>query len=608
MLLVFLPPKPRSAGSRGTSSSGSASSGGSASKKKTEADLPVLSAKTQKLMNRLMMSDEYEIKPDYGFLNFLFQLSSKNKEKVTRRFGGYTIKKHVDHLQNFVTAIKSFIQYSPDEYKSQIATETALKFKFLRTVGRWTMKNLKGLQLDIEESKDDLTVPQLIPYVKELYKMLLTIYYIGEQAVANVIKEIFADLLAYPDIERNKVQTFAKQAMTEWVFVYNQIIKGTYPLLMRMCSTEYVEFPTFFTQQLTQILSFVGLSKFDVLLPEKKQKPQEEKKAEAEEKKKPEEKRHVAGEKDEVVSSGLKLLEQLFPSAGFENLSSHPDMYPYFQPLYNFEEGFNMLSPENGLQVTIVLLKVVDDLFHGCRNINFNIQSDEKLSALSDTITGVMADWGFYMDDLFIKNYGDYLKEFMNSFYTQPDYPSTQYGKENVNNLLWRAKLDFLPALKFSAPTLSKPRSDNKYRSLYSRTDYLRTVLTTLAHRIDENAPLKKPVDGVENPWARYTFDIPNVVSKRLDVLLGAKKDDSTTGATNANLIKYTLCIVAVLDWWINNPESPAYTTDAMHFYRAASDGSPEFSADLRSDQNALFAQGVKKAVAKAMGKDTSAN
>ena len=29
-----------------------------------------------------------------------------------------------------------------------------------------------------------------------------------------------------------------------------------------------------------------------------------------------------------------------------------------------------MLSQENGLQVTIVLLKIVDDLFHGCRNIN----------------------------------------------------------------------------------------------------------------------------------------------------------------------------------------------------------------------------------------------
>ena len=100
------------------------------------------------------------------------------------------------------------------------------------------------------------------------------------------------------------------------------------------------------------------------------------------------------------------------------------------------------------------------------------------------------------------------------------------------------------------------------------------------------------------NPWDRYEFDIPNIVSKRMDVLLGAKKDDKTTAATNSNLIKYTMCVIAVLDWWINNPDTPAYTTDSMRFYRMAPDGSPEFSAEVRSDQNQLFADAIKKAVA----------
>ena len=66
------------------------------------------------------------------------------------------------------------------------------------------------------------------------------------------------------------MQTLAKQGITEWIYVYNQIIKGMYPLLMRMCSSEYVEFPRFFTAQIVQILDFLGLSKFDLLLPEKK--------------------------------------------------------------------------------------------------------------------------------------------------------------------------------------------------------------------------------------------------------------------------------------------------------------------------------------------------
>ncbi|MBQ1661011.1 MAG: hypothetical protein II054_00780, partial [Treponema sp.] len=237
-------------------------------------------------------------------------------------------------------------------------------------------------------------------------------------------------------------------------------------------------------------------------------------------------------------------------------------------------------------------------LFHGCRNINFNLKADEKLGMLQDSMSNVMADWGFYLEDLFYKKLGDYLRNFMNSLYSQADYPTTNYGKENINNILWREKFYFLPNLQFSAPTLTKPRNDSKYEPLYNRTDYIRTVFTVLARRIDENAGSKKPVLGVMNPWDRYVFDIPNVVSKRLDVLLGAKKDDRSTAATNANLIKYTLCIVAVLDWWINNPDTPAYTTDSADFYRKSPDGSPEFSAEVRDDQNQLFAEAVKKAVA----------
>ncbi len=570
--------------------------------RKTDEDLPAITSHNLKLMNRLMQSEEYNLKPDFGFFNFIFGLSSKNRERVTREFGEYTIKQHVEHMQAFISTLKSFIQIAPATYKAKIAAETDLKFKFLRTVGKWTMRNIKMLALTLEDQAADLTVPMLIPFVKAVYHELITIYYIGEQQVPALIKEVYADISAYPAIDSSKVQTLAKQGITEWIYVYNQIIKGMYPLLMRMCSSEYVEFPRFFTAQIVQILDFLGLSKFDLLLPEKKKKVNEEaqrEKEEEERRKQEEAAKPVAGKKDEIVEAGLKILEQLFPDAGFSNLDSHPDMFPYFQPLYKFNDGFNMLNPHNGLQVAIVLIKIIDDLFHGCRNINFNLKADEKLGYMDDSITDVMGDWGFYIDDTFEKNYAEYLRNFMNTLYTQSDYASTNYGKELINTMFWGQKLYFLPHLKFNAPTLSKPRSDNKFTPIYNRTEYIRKVFTVLARRIDENAQAKKPVLGIINTWERYNFEIPNIISKRLDVLLGAKRPDDTTAATNANLIKYTLCIVAVLDWWLNNPESPAYTADSKDFYRTSgNNGAPEFSVPERTDQNQLFADGVKKAIA----------
>lgn len=577
------------------------SSPSSSKRKKTDEELPALTARDLKLIDKVMMSEEYDIKPNFGFFNMLFRMSQKNREKVTKKFGEYTVKKHVEHMQAFISTIKSFIQLAPDSYKSKIATETDLKFKFLRTIGKWTMRDIKVLALDVENAADNLTVAMLIPFVRAVYHELITIYYIGEQQIPSLIKEIYNDITAYPEIDKNKMQLFAKQGITEWIYIYNQIIKGMYPLLMRMCSSEYVEFPRFFTAQIANILQFVNHTKFDLLLPEKnKKKPEEDKKKKEEEaKKKAEENRHVAGKKDELVMAGLKLLEQLFPRGGFSSLDAHPDLFPYFQPLYDFADGFNMLHPENPLQVTIVLVRIIEDFFQGCRNVEFNVKADEKLSALPDDFNLALTEWASYHEDLFDKKYGDYFRNYVNSLYSQKDYAKTQYGKETLNNFLWRAKYYFLPHYKFNAPILNKPSNDSRYRLLSSRTDYLRTVFTTFAQRIDENIASKGTVLGVLNPWDRYVFDLPNVVSKRLDVLLGARRPDESTAATNANLIKYTLCMIAVLDWWVNNPSSPAYSSSSEYQYRISEkDGAPEFSVPVRNDQNSLFTENLKKTMA----------
>lgn len=572
---------------------------GDAKKQKTSGDLPAISAKEIKLMNKAMMSSEYAIKPDFGLFNFIYHLNVKNRERVSKAFTEYSVKKHVEHMQAFITTIKSFIQLSPDVYKSKIATEVDLKFRFLRTVGKWTMHDIKKCANDIENTKSDITVSMLIPFVRSIYKELITVYYIGEQQVPALIKEIYADIIELPDTEKKIMQKLAKQGITEWLYVYNQIFKGMYPLLMRMCSSVYVEFPQFFTSQIAEILQFLNLTRFDLLLPEKKKKVTAEANTKKEVEKKKEKSVPELGVYDEVVETGLKILEQLFPQAGFLQLEKHPDMFPYFQPLYHFKDGFNILNPENGLQVTIVLIKILEDLFHGCHNIEFTIESDEKLSALPDSLSAVMNDWVSYREVLFDKYYGDYLRNFVNQLYSQSDYANSQFGKDAITNILWRTKYYFLPNFEFTQLLLKKPANDNSFKPLYMRTDYMRTVFTELVHRIDENIEQKTPVLGLSDPWKRYTFDLPNTVSKRLDVLLGAKRDEKTTNATNASLIKYTLCIISVLDWWINNKKSPAYTSDPMHIYRISEkDGGPAFSAPERNDQNQLFADSVKRAVA----------
>ena len=557
----------------------------------TREDLPSISKKEAALMDKLMMSSEFKIKPNYGFFNFLRSLQKNGTEKIIPEFYTYSMKQMIEHMEAFITVIKTLIQIAPATYKSKIASSKEAKFKFLRMVAGWKMQNIKVEYINVQRAPKPLILADLIPVVRAFYKPLISVYYYGINKIPKLIKEIYADEAAYPDSPKDTLSNYAKQAITEWLYVENEIIKKLYPLLMRMCSNSFEVYPDFFNTAVGDILKFVEIHKFELLLPDKN-KPEEE------EKKKPREAPPKKGVKDASVITGLKLLNQLFPEAGFNKLESHPDFFPYFQPLYNFRDGFNMLSPENPLQFVLVMLKIIEDCFHGCISIKF-IESDQERG--SDSITSIMDDWAAYREDTFGHLYCEPLTDLVNSIYSQPDFASSQMGKKLITSLLWQTTYHFMPNFKFEQLLLEHPADESKYRPLYHRTDYARKFLTLVVNECDNAKKNKGPCKLIENPWEHYNFPITNEVSKRLDVLLGAKNTTENTSATNANLLKYTLCFISVLDWWINNPDSPAHTSNPMHIWRVSEkDGKPSFSVPERTDQNKLFADEIRASYQKA--------
>ncbi len=564
-------------------------------------NLPEISSKEKALMDRLMMSEDFKIKPNYGLFNFMRHFKKNGTELVRRSFVEYDIQKHVEHLQAFIASVKSLIQIAPETYKSKIITSQEDKFRILKTVGSWKTHEIKAIALSLQDAADTTTVAMMIPFVKSIYRDLIKIYYLGETKISNIFKEIYSDLTKYPKFDQQKALTFCKGAITEWFYAYSQIIRGLYPLLMRMSSSKFDYFQDFFLTQSSNILNFLELSKFDLLLPNKKAARHEEQKQEIksepqkkeEEKESERKKEKEESKKNSLVNTGLKLLDTMFPEAGFLNLRNFPDMYPYFQPLYQFRDGYNMLAPENPLQITITLLKITEDIFQGCRNVVFteeNVSMDNN-----DKLSSVLGEWSLYREVLFEKNYADQIKDLVNNEYSQGDFKSSLFGKKIITSLLWQTKYNFLPHFSFDQLLLEKPKNDSPYRPLCLRSTFLLNFFREVAKSIDCATAQKGIVFGISNPWEKYRFDISNPVSKRMDVLLGAKKQ-TDSAATNANLIKYALCIIAVLDWWINDQKSPAYSSDSTKIYRInENDGGPAFSAPERTDQNKLFADRVKR-------------
>ncbi len=585
-----------SGNSENTSGSDAAASGqrGNGTRRRQE-ELATVTPKLSSLFDKLMMRDEYGIKPNYGLFNFIKYFQQNGHEQVVPEFCTVTLKHHVENLSGFITVIKTLIQIAPASYKAKIASGNEIKFKFLRMIAGWTMQSVKLAHIELMDLPQPYVVQDLIPYIRAVYKLLIQVYYYGENKIPKLIKEIYTDEVSYPESPQEKLSSLAKEAITSWLYIQNEIVKKCYPLLMRMCSDTFEEYPDFFKIKVADILKFVGLHKYDLLLPEKARAV----KTEDSEKKKKTALVPEKGVKDQIVMTGIKLLDQLFPQAGFTQLENHPDMYPYFQPLYHFADGFNVLSPENPMQVTVVLIRILEDFFVGCRNIDFKPVST-AVSEEKDSISSVMDDWSAYRENVFEKLYCDPLNDLVNQIYSQDDYEDSQFGKKLITSLLWQTQWHFLPKFKFDQLILERPQDESKYRPLFLRTDFARSYFTEAVSLCDKVASMRGDVSMISNPWEHYKFDISNEISKRLDTLLGGNNTTATTNANNANLLKYTLCILSVLDWWINNPESPAYSTNPRRIYRISEeDGKPKFSVPERNDQNKLFAAQIRAALTK---------
>lgn len=560
-------------------------------------------------LDRVMMSPEYRMKSDYGFFNFVRHFQRNGLMRLDKTFIKNTLSRHISHMEAFVTLTKTLVTLSPVSFQNRVKSEDSLQFRFLRKVSSWDLGLLSLQYSEFRRRKFVVQISDMGPFTKAIYGLLVQIMFLGERRVTALLKDIYENLLSYPDTKRSVIANTIKDTAHEWTYIYNNIIKGLYPLLYAMLGGPFISYDTFFSRRGADILKFTDKSRFDVLLPVVEASPEdkaiaaqqneiiEETKESEEEIQQKKEERAKERRKKDLVRAGLKILETVFPQAGFSNLDKKPDLYPYFQPLFDFPDGFNLLSPENPLQVIVILLRILEDLFQGCRNINFVYDTDTTERKEQDSILTVLNEWTVYREVLFDKSYAQNLRDFVTEQYTKREFSKSQYGKTLQNKLFWLIKYHFLPHYTFDKLVLERPEQNHTYRPLSSRISFIVDFFSEIVQAIDSSKKqVNSAITGVQNPWAHYSFGLKNVISERLDILLVAKRTGEGMTATNANLLKYTLCIAAVLDWWINDSESPAYKTDPFKFYRISpDDGGPLFTVPLRDDQDKLFRANLKR-------------
>jgi hypothetical protein len=298
-----------------------------------------------------------------------------------------------------------------------------------------------------------------------------------------------------------------------------------------------------------------------------------------------------------ALEHSLKIMETLFPQAGWDKLAEYPDFYPYFVNVYGMRRGYELIAPTDPLQQVAVLMHVMEDLCVALRSVTFGMVTgpDGSPVSVSTVIGDTITNWRRIIDDSFTKEYLPRLTEYCHILEHSAESRNTPFAKRTLNELRWTKRLYFLPYYKFESfgpPSFQKQNVVTVYSEIRNLRKYLTLVAAGIEHGNHQGgAGANARCDGIETPWQSYHFEVSNPVSKRMDALLGQGRRN------NAALIFFSLSVATVLDYLINSESSWAYDDPSSSVFRSINgEGTvPMFGIDNKLDADKIFKDTMKK-------------
>ena len=525
------------------------------------------------------------------------QKTVEDADKVSDYFVMNTLNDYFIHIQKFTAAIKRFISAMPAAYQHKIGRAPNIQLRMLNAASSWKVAALNDELDNLQMNAKNMTVEKMIPFVYMIYRPLLQMLFLGESNFNEILEKTFTEIHDKTNANLTQLHGTIEEAKLEWNYIIRAVSTGIYPLLMRICSSYCVGMQEFLDTNITRLLAFLKLTKEDIILPGEF-KPVDFSTPDLTQPAKLSAYAETVKQANMSINSGLTLLDAMFPEAGWLNLREKPDMYPYYQPLFAFTEGFNVLSNENPLQVAVILMRIIEDLLSGCHTIDFlATNSSCPVQMKAEEIERTLSDWYLSRMNVFEKEYAASLLDYVNRIYSQSDYKTSPYAIKTLSSIMWLQKSEFFPHLKFDLSYIS---NETAYGSMpvFKKVSRLAHYFDWLSDNINESIKVNSGsqggfVAGIENPWKKFSFTIENISSSRLTSILEA---NSPLGTTNASLVKAISEVFSVLDWWMNNPKSFAYETELHLPYRSdEATGEPIFSVPERKDVFNLLSRSKPK-------------
>lgn len=526
-----------------------------------------------------------------GGRNKLSLLKNVDPDVIEESFIINNLNEQVIHATKFVSAIKRFAGSLPLYYQHRLGKSTHIQVRMLGAVLNWDAVGANDLLDKMQQNIKNITVENAIPFVCVMYRPLLQLLFLGEVNFNQILDKTFEDVKDKVNVPLTALQRVMDEAKIEWSWHLKHTVKELFPLLMRIISSYCVPMQEFLDDNIQRILAFLFLQKTDIILPGEftpidENSPLDEP---------PRTSAYAAAQRQIEAQTlmGLKFLDTLFPQAGWKEIENFVDLFPYYQPLFKFSEGVALLSPQNPMQVVVILLQIIEDLLPGCSKIKFtdtDSNAPDKLSV--NEIERMISDWYLIRMNIFDKEYAYSLTDYVNRVYSQPNFKTTPIAIKTISGIVKMQKTEFFPHLKYEEGMIVNDASAFGVQPAYKKIARLSRYFGWLSDNIasasrNGGVAMQNDVIGMKNTWEPFDFSIENPCSKRLSAVL---KKRAEGGANNANLILAISQILYVLDWWLTSPKSPAYAQRLHELYRTDAAGEPVFSVPLRTDVKTILA------------------
>jgi hypothetical protein len=572
----------------------------------------------------------FEIKSGMQVLTSVFSFFKEPVDLVNPRFVTNRMNEYYGRIEKLVTSTRNLYPKNNMKRNHQLKRASPFVYKILELIRTWNIEKLAKDIAQLQSRPRTVKVTDFAEVLRDIYKPMFLFEDLKTEDIKTAFKLVYKVLYIESPMEaKEKYQDIIRTIIAAFMDIRRIVLFGLYPLLMKLISDKFIIYDRFFIERRRRYMAFLNVKeseqlKASDLAPQQiesidvetlqKNLSEEGEEGEAEEgeegsaekeKEDPndpkviERKAKEDAEKAEqkALDQGRTALEALFPKAKWEKLEDYPDLFPYFSSVYNMRHGYELISPTDPLQQVAVLTHILEDITMALRYVNFGtiVGPDGSTLKVADEIGDILNNWRRYIEDSFSKDYLPRLSEYCRMLENSEESRTSPYAKKTMNELHWAKRLYFLPYYKFeSLGTPSFPKQD--VIPTYTMIRKLRKVLTAIAMGIEQGmraggAATKAPCSGINNPWEKYSFQVPNPVSKRLDMML------SNDRKNNATLVFFSLSVVTVLDHIVNNENSWAYKNRGGPVFRSIRDEgiTPLFGVDEKVDADQIFKESLKK-------------